>query len=93
MPRAFGYEMSVSGRDDGTLEALYIRFGGGKVKRTEEIIEGVLLVDYGAKKQIVGIEVLAPVRLSQLTRLVDEQHRPSFRKFVRRGAPEELVTS
>ena len=86
-----GFELSVSGRDDGTIEAAYFRFKKGKVARTAEIVEDTLIVDYDAKGNLLGIEVLAPVQLSDLAKLVEQARRRSFRKFVRHSAPQELI--
>jgi len=92
MPQApVGFELSVSARDDGTLEAVYIRFQEGKPSRTGEIIDDVLMADYGARGNLLGIEILAPVKLSDITRLVDQSHRASFRKFVKSSAPDEFL--
>jgi uncharacterized protein YuzE len=91
--KANGYELSITGRGDGTLEAAYIHLSDGKVARTREVIEDVLLVDYDSKGNLVGIEILAPVRLANLTKLVDAPQRTSFRKFVKHSAPSELVAS
>lgn len=92
MPR-LGYEISVSGRNDGTLEAAYIRFKTTKVHRTVEVIEDSLLADYDRKRDLVGIEILAPVRLTDLTRLVDRDRRADFRRFARQAMPHELVAA
>ena len=86
-----GFELSVSARNDGTLEAAYVRFRERKSKRTKEIIEDVLLADYDARGQLLGLEILAPVKISDLIRLVDAPTRRSFKRFMERSAPEELV--
>jgi uncharacterized protein YuzE len=90
-PKRIGFELSVSARDDGTLEALYISLSDAKVARTREILDDVLLADYSAGGKLVGIEILAPVKISKLEDLVEEPKRRTFRAFVRRAAPRELV--
>lgn len=88
------FEISISAKDDGTIEAIYISLGsGGKVAKTEEIDGDALLADYDANGALVGLEVLAPVRISNSAKLVDKPIRPIFRKFVRRTAPQEFVLS
>jgi uncharacterized protein YuzE len=87
----FGFELSISARNDGTLEAAYVRFRSGKVSKTKEVIEDVLLADYNSRGQLLGLEILALVKISDLTRLVDEPSRRPFRRFIERSAPEELV--
>jgi uncharacterized protein YuzE len=86
-----GFELSVSGRNDGTLQAAYFRFKNGKVKKTMEVIEDTLLADYDKDGELLGIEVLAPVHLKVLANQVEQPRRNSFRKFVRRSAPAALV--
>jgi len=86
-----GFETSVSARDDGTLEAMYIRFRQGKVARTREIIEDVLLADYNSRGVLIGIEILDAVRLSDLAKLVEQPQRKVFRDVIRRTAPPEFI--
>ncbi len=88
---ALTFELSVSGRNDGTLEAAYIRFRVGKVKRSREVIEDTLIADYDAQDNLLGVEILAPVKLSELTKLVERPRRLSFRKFVKTSGPPYLV--
>lgn len=83
--------MSISARNDGTIEAVYILVRDNKAARTKEIVEDVLLADYNSRGQLVGIEILAPVKIAKITMLVDEPRRRPFRRFVRDRAPEELV--
>ncbi len=86
-----GFELSVSARGDGTVEAMYIRISNRKVSKTDEVIEDVLLVDLDSHGDLVGIEILAPVKLSQITEIVEKPRRAIFRKFVRQAAPKKLV--
>jgi len=89
--RAIGFEISISARDDGTLEAVYIKIADGKVAKTKEVSTDVLLADYSASGKLLGIEILAPVKLSKIAPLVDPPRRSSFRRLVKRAAPRELV--
>jgi len=86
-----GFELSVSGRDDGTVEALYITLSEKKVIKTREVIPDVLLVDYDSGGDVVGIEILAPVKISDVTRLVDPPRRRPLRRFIEESAPAEMV--
>ena len=81
----------MSARNDGTLEALYITLLDSKCAHTVEVIEDILLADYDKQDRLVGIEVLAPVKLSAIANLVEVELRAPFRKFVKQQAPEELV--
>ena len=86
-----GFEISISGRDDGTIEAVYISVGDNKVFRTKEIVPNQLLVDYDRGGNIVGIEILAPVRIADITRLVDQSSRKPFKRFVTESVPDQFV--
>ena len=90
-PPILGYEVSVSGRDDGTIEAVYIHVREGKVATTREIEGDTLLADYDADGNVLGIEILAPVRLANVEDLVEQRQRRSFGRFVRSTVPSELV--
>jgi len=83
--------MSISARNDGTIEAVYILLTDAKAVRTREVMEDILLADYDSRGHLVGIEVLAPVKMAKLAPLVDEPRRRSFRRFIRQRAPEELI--
>ena len=84
-------ECSFSARDDGTLEAAYIRFAFGDVAKTVEIVEDVLLVDYDENGEMLGIEILAPVRLKDITELVAPRQRSPVRKVFEERANDLLV--
>ncbi|HEX4125028.1 MAG TPA: DUF2283 domain-containing protein [Tepidisphaeraceae bacterium] len=87
-----GFEMSTSGRDDGTVEAVYIQFSTDPVHRTKEIHEDTVLADYSADGKLVGIEIIAPIRFAELEKLIDEQpKREPIRRFIQRSAPRDLV--
>ena len=64
-----GYEISTSAGEDGTIEAAYIRFSRGPVAETREINGDVLLADFDKEGNLVGVEILAPVKISELTKL------------------------
>jgi len=86
-----GFQLSVNARNDGTIEAAYIRFKTGKVSRSSEIIEDTLIADYDKHGKLLGIEILAPVKLSELTKLVEQPRRTSFRRFVKQSGPSYFV--
>jgi uncharacterized protein YuzE len=86
-----GFELSLSSNEDGSIDTLYIRFKKGKVKRTRKIIEDTVLADYDENDNVLGVEVLAPVKLAELAKLVEQPRRNSFRKFVRDSGPPRPV--
>ena len=89
--RISGFELSLSAHEDGTLDTLYIRFRKGKVKRTSEVIEDTVIADYDENDNLLGIEILAPVKLSELAKFVEQPRRTSFRRFVKHSGPPCLV--
>lgn len=86
-----GFEISTSARDDGTIEAVYIYFSHGPVASTREIKRDVLLADFDAEGNIIGLEILAPVKVSELVSLADPGRRVPFERFVKGAAPAALV--
>ncbi len=86
-----GFEISTSARDDGTIEAVYIYFSHSPVATTREIKHDVLLADFDAEGNIVGLEVLAPVKISEIVSLADPHRRASFERFVNGAAPAALI--
>lgn len=65
----------MTASDDGAIGVAYIRLKKGRVARTREIDGDALLADYDARGNLIGIEILAPVRIPQLVGLVDEGRR------------------
>ena len=89
--QVIGFDVSISGRDDGTIEAVYFTFLPDDVYRTEEILEDQLFVDYSSKGAIIGIEILSPVKISEILKFVDEERQPSFERFARNSVPGNFV--
>lgn len=86
-----GFKLSISASAEGALQAVYIRLRTNKIARTREIVEDIVMADYDGRGQLVGIEILAPVSLKVICRLVDQPRRRPFRRFVREQAPGDLV--
>ncbi len=87
------FECSISACDDGTLEAVYLQVAQGQAERTVEVIQDILMADYDAAGHLLGFELLAPVRLADMLRVVDPPIRPKFQRFVEKAAPQKLVTA
>lgn len=85
------FEVSISGRNDGTVEAVYIHLSDRKVARTVEKADRQLVVDYDRDGNVVGIEILEPVAIRKLTSLVDSSFRSSFKRFVQESVPQDFV--
>lgn len=92
-PAGIGFELSISARDDATVEAAYVKFRDDEVAKTREVIEGTLLADYAASGELIGIEILGPVRFSDLEALVEQAQRANLRRFLEKTAPRELIAA
>lgn len=92
MTNTFGFELSVSAYGDGTIEAAYISLRPcDAVAKTREIVTDALMADYDAQGKLVGLEILAPVRIADLVQLVEKKKRQPFEKFVTGSIPPELI--
>ena len=92
-----GLGLTISAREDGTLEAAYVKLSDAKVAKTEVLLEAVVLVDFDRHGELVGVELLAPVSRStalQLAKKLKANQRSRFREFFNSDyAPRALVTS
>lgn len=70
-----GYRVSISAGPDGTIEAVYVHVRRKKVASTHELIAGKLLADYAASGELVGLEIIGPVKLSALSRKLPAEDR------------------
>lgn len=91
MTKEIFFQVSISGRNDGTIEAVYIYLSDNKVARTVERIDSQLLVDYDRRGNIVGIEILAAVPIQKVTKLVDPPVRRPFKRFIKESVPRDFV--
>ena len=89
--KPISFEITVSSGQGGGVQAFYIHFSKNKVHYTDELKANTLMADYDRQGDIVGIEVIAPVKVGDITRSVKEEIRIPLRKFLRQGAPKELV--
>jgi hypothetical protein len=86
------FEVSVTGRADGTPMAAYIRVRRGRIACTREIEPDVLLAHYDTIDNLLGLEILAPIRIGVLIQQgPDESLRSSFRSFVKANVPKDLL--
>lgn len=89
------FNLSISARDDGTLEAAYIQLSSERVAHTQELMDEVVL-DFDSEDNLVGVEILAPVKIStvhEVAKVLKAKQRKSFNRFVETYAPPSLVTA
>jgi hypothetical protein len=84
-------DLSVDEKTGG-IRAAYLRVRQGEVAETREVSEGRAFADYGADGQLLGVELLAPCEVAVLDR-VAAQEPESIKRFLRGGAPRELVSA
>ena len=84
--------MSVETDDQtGEILAVYFLIRKGKSARVQEFCDGKAFADYDSKGRLLGIELLAPCKLSVLDKI--EGNDPEAQRFVKRSAPREMVTT
>ena len=84
------FEISLTAGPDGRLVAGYIHLRKAKAARTKVIVEDTVLADYDSRGNLIGIEILGPVKIQILTRLVDSPNRVAFRRFATANLPPTL---
>lgn len=82
-------ELSVD-EQTGIVRAAYLRVRKGQVAETREVVEGRVFADYDANGTLLGIELLAPCNLEELTRIA-AQEPEAVKRFLSGSAPRELV--
>ena len=88
---SIGFEISTSGDEDGEIESAYIYLSHNPVARSRTHKAEVLMADYDAAGDIVGIEIVGPVRIADLVKLAEPELREAFERFVRGAAPPALI--
>jgi len=89
--RERGFEVVFSAGGDGRLQAVYIRFRRREVSQTREVQPGRLNVDVDAEGEVIGIELLAPVALSDIREILDQKSFDALQTFVREGAGGDWI--
>lgn len=89
MPVNFSVQTTVN-KKTGSVLAVYFQIRSGRSAKTVELADGMMLADYNAQGELIGLEVLGPCKANALDKLVDDQEA---RKFIRNAAPRELVTA
>jgi uncharacterized protein YuzE len=85
MPQ-FEFEITGTVGAEGHIELAYIRFAKAEVAKTVEIDGDRLLADYDTAGNLVGIEILAPVKTIQLQALVPAEQLAA----IERALPDVL---
>ena len=95
--RPFCFQVAVD-TDDATGEvlAVYFHIRKGRVHRTHEFANGDVFADYDRKGQLLGIELLAPCRVSIVDQLAIEESadlRSRAKRFMRNAGPRTMIAA
>ncbi len=87
--QAFMLEVWVDD-ETGHTKAVYFHIRDGDSAETKEIEKGRAFADYDANGRLLGVDLLAPCKVTILDKLA-EQEPEAVRRFLLGAAPRELV--
>jgi len=88
MKHSFDVRISVDERT-GAVVSAYFEIRKGRSAQTKEYGDGAAFADYDKRGQLLGIELLAPCKLSVLNKI--DGSEPEVRNFVKSAAPRAMV--
>ena len=91
------FEISVE-TDDATGDVLtvYFQIRKGKSAQTVEYADGAAFADYNRHGELIGVEVLAPCRVSIVDQLAANESaeiRKLTKAFIRRSGPRQMIAA
>lgn len=93
----FDFGISVTTDDStGDVLAVYFQIRKGKVHETREYAEGAALADYNKRGELIGIELLAPCKVSIVDQLAANESaamRRQTKRFMRKAGPRQMVAA
>lgn len=81
----------TSDNASGEILAVYLRIRKGKSVKTREFSDGAAFADYGAKGELLGIEILQPCSVDVLDEIAVKDD--SALTFIKRSVPRGLVAT
>jgi uncharacterized protein YuzE len=88
----YNYSITVDTESTtGEIRAVYFQVRSGKSASVKEFQRGDVLADYDKEGNLLGIEVLAPCRISLLEKILRDE--PHTRQFVKRSIPRKMVSA
>ena len=89
----FDFRMTVEvDNETGRTLAAYFRVRKGKSAETKELTEGTAFADYNRKGELLGLEMLAPCKLTLIEQIVKKEPM-AVRSFVKNNAPRKMVVA
>ena len=91
------FQISVETDDTtGDVVAVYFQVRKGKSHLTQEYADGAAFADYNRNGELIGIEILAPCRVSIVDQLAANEP-PEVRKrtkaFLRGSGPRQMIAA
>jgi hypothetical protein len=87
MKRNFHTSICVN-QETGELMAVYFQVRKGKAVEVREFADGAAFANYARNGELLGIELLAPCRLSVLDRITPDRQE---RRFIRDSIPKKMA--
>ena len=79
---SFEFEITGTVGAEGRIELAYIRFSKSDVAKTVEIDGDRLMADYDASGNLVGLEILAPLKTVKLQTLLPAEHLAAIERAI-----------
>jgi len=90
MKSSISFDVSIEvDHQTGEVQAAYFRVRKGKTAETREFENGNLFADYDNAGNLLGVEMLAPCKVSVFDRISAPE--PHVKKFLKRSAPRDMV--
>jgi len=92
---AFATSTTIDSKTGEVISA-YFRIRRGKVAETREFAEGAAFADYNRNGELLGIEVIAPCRVTVVDQLAanePQQLRNRTKRFMRDSGPRMLIAA
>jgi uncharacterized protein YuzE len=95
--KPFCFQVSVDTDDvTGEVLAVYFHIRKGRVHTTHEFANGDVFADYDRKGQLLGIELLAPCKVSIVDQLATDEPadlRKRTKEFMRNAGPRTMIAA
>lgn len=86
----FSFQVDVSTDSaTGNVISVYFQMREGKAATVREFEKGNVFVNYDKDGNLLGIEMLAPAKISVLDKIT--RGHPEMKRFVRRTVPRQMV--
>ena len=86
MKRIFRTTLSVN-QETGDVLAVYFQVREGKAAEVKEFAGGAAFANYARNGKLLGVELLAPCKLSVLDRIAIDKDE---RRFIRQSMPKRM---